>query len=104
MAFYHECHVTVEVTDDVTCLDYVATMARVKGFKLAEVKSAQRSSEGPAGIAYILTGHDKQRDHLIERMRVLATALKEAGIKIGRYKIEDISLDSRVEDQYGLLG
>lgn len=101
---YYEAHVTIELDPEerlMAAIPHVTDLSSAKGFKFASLTT---SCHGQEKLSHILTGHDKQRGHLLERMVQMIKLLKLHGYSIVRYKIEDISLDSRVIDSYGLLG
>ena len=101
-ASYYEAHVTVDLKryNVQVAVEHLNGLCSSRGFKFA---SLTQTVQGRDKHSYILTGHDKQRSHLLERMVQMIKLLKLHGYPIERYKIEDITLDSRVEDSFGLL-
>lgn len=100
-AIYFECHITIEPVDDTRRLLEISTPQL---FKLAELRMTKISTNGVSSSpSMILTGHAKQREPLVDRMRSMVQTLRQHGYSVLRYKIEDISMDSRSSDSEGLL-
>jgi hypothetical protein len=101
---YYECHITIEpVYDD--NLSKVSDIARECGFKLADLlmKKRETDTEVRSSKDTFMTGHSKDLDDMKSRMLTAIQMLNDSGFIVWRYKIEDIVLDSRIDDCYGIL-
>lgn len=102
---YFEAHVTIEpVFDDRR--DQARILAECWRFRLAELLMQKRTvdTEERSAKDTFMTGHGKNLSDLRRRMAMLVGELRAAGFKVWRYKIEDTVVDSRVSDEYRLLG
>ena len=98
-----ECHITVDPIlgdriDDYTRLEFICNLNRFKIAKLYMTKTGQVNDKDS-----FMTGHGDNYQELLVRMYKLIGDLLLAGYKIRRYKIEQILLDSRVNDIYNLI-
>lgn len=101
VALYYECHITLDYVADTHDL---LKLSHPEGFKLAQLRMDKISVRGlTSEPSTILTGHSHMRDNLVTRMRSMIQILKTNGFRTLRYKIEDISMDSRTNDSEGLL-
>lgn len=105
MKTYYECHVTIEPVYDDKLQEAKEIAARYK-FKVADLlmKKRKEESEIRSDKDTFMTGHDNDRENLVAKMQHLIIVLKQNGFKVWRYKIEDVHLDSRIEDSLNLLG
>ncbi len=99
-----ECHITIDPVPGER-LNLAQTLARDCGFKIANLLMQNRSTNTVERCMYdtFMTGHDSYKLQLEGRMRRLCFALSSAGFHVWRYKIEEIILDSRNGDDFGLL-
>lgn len=65
----------------------------------------KRSSDTPERSMYdtFMTGHRTDKAQAIQDTIGFVKAIQKAGIKVWRYKIEDVTLDSRNNDTLELL-
>ena len=101
---YFESHVTIDPVFD-NERDEVATIAVQHGFKLAKLLMQKRKEDTPEQSKHdtFMTGHGKQSGDITERTIALVKDLQAHKYKVRRYKIEDTVLDSRIDDEFGLL-
>jgi hypothetical protein len=94
-----ECHITIEpVTGERR--DMVENVAAVFGFKLAKL-FMQTGVESK--LDTFMTAHDTDYETLKRNMRFAIEGLKYYELKVHRYKIEQILLDSRTEDVLNMI-
>jgi hypothetical protein len=98
----YECHITIEPVFESKLLT-VKAIASEYDFKVAELLMKKGHDMETSRYDTFMTGHSKNYEELVEDMRCLIEDLKTEDIKVWRYKIEDIVLDSRYEDTYKLL-
>jgi len=101
---YYESHVTIEpVFDD--RLERAKRWADVCGFKVADLlmKKREADTEERSKNDTFMTTHSKDLTDIIGRTKTFIEGLKAAGFKVWRYKIEDITMDSRINDELSLL-
>lgn len=101
---YYEAHVTIEPVFD-AAREQADILAREHSFKLAHLLMQKRELDAPERSKHdtFMTAHSRELEELIERTQSLIIALKAAGYKVWRYKIEDTVLDSRAQDTLRLL-
>lgn len=101
---YYEAHVTIEPVFD-EARERANLLAKEHRFKLAYLLMQKREHDAPERSKHdtFMTAHGQNLEELIERTQSLIMALKTAGYKVWRYKIEDTVLDSRAHDALGLL-
>lgn len=101
---YYESHVTIEPVFDEK-RERAAILAQQYGFKLAKLLMQKRELDTPerSNLDTFMTSHSKNLEDILKRTSELVIALKAAGYKVWRYKIEDTMLDSRNADELGLL-
>lgn len=103
---YYECHVTIEPILDEAKLQRIKLLAREHQFKVADLLMVKRPTDTPQRSSKdtFMTGHSDEYHLLENRMKGLIRCIKSEGIKVWRYKIETVPLDSRVSgDTLGLL-
>lgn len=101
---YYEAHVTIEpVFDERRCA--ASEIAKRYRFRLAELLMQKRQSDSAERSRYdtFMTANGHVLEDIENRTRGLIEALREAGFKVWRYKIEDTLVDSRFRDSLGLL-
>lgn len=101
---YLEAHVTIEpVFDD--DLEKVEEICAAHGFKIASLLMKKRIEDTEERSKYdtFMTAHDKSLNNIKNKVKNLVESLISQGIKVWRYKIEDTVLDSRTNDELGLL-
>lgn len=102
--YYYESHVTIEpVFDDRLAL--AKQIAQGECFKVADLlmKKREEDTEERSSKDTFMTTHSKDLDDITRRTKWIVEALLSAGFKVWRYKIEDIVLDSRINDELDLL-
>ncbi len=92
-----ECHITIEPIFDDNLLNNIKRIAAEERFKVADLLMQKRKEDTPERSKFdtFMTGHDITLYVLQHRMTDLVRALTQIGIKVYRYKIEHIILDSR---------
>lgn len=100
----YECHVTIEPVFG-TELNFVENVANGYNFKVANLLMQKRREDSPERSKNdtFMTGHDKDFNNIKERLENLITDLTRYGYKVWRYKIEDIIVDSRFDDEFNFL-
>ena len=102
---YYESHITIEPVFDER-REQAKVIAKKHGFTLADLlmqKSRVTTPERSDKDTF-MTGIQKDSgDPLAANMLRLCVELKAAGFKVWRYKIEGILIDSRKNDEFGLL-
>lgn len=101
---YYEAHVTIDpVFGEIRA--HARQIATTYGFRLAKLIMRKHEADGetPAQDDTFMTGHAVESENIIARLKALVAHLHERGFKVRRYKIEDTILDSRSEDELGLL-
>lgn len=102
---YYKCHITIEPVFEEK-LEVVKDIAANHKFKVAELLMQKRKEDTAERSKYdtFMTGHEKDHcDDLMIRMVNCIKELKDKGFKVWRYKIEHITMDSRIWDKFGLL-
>lgn len=99
-----ESHITIEPVFGEE-RDLAELVAKVHGFRLAKLFMLREKSDSSSMSTTdtFMTGHDKEFVPLKHRMLNLIEMLKERGFVVRRYKIEQVLLDSRVEDELEVL-
>jgi hypothetical protein len=103
---YYESHITLEpVFADDPRRPWLEEVAQNQGFKIAKLLMRKRSTdvEQESRDDTFLTGHDQKRVRAYARTSECVLALKRAGFKVLRYKVEGCVVDSRTEDVWRLL-
>lgn len=101
---YLEAHLTLEpIKDHERAI--VEEIARRHQFRLARlVMLKDAGPDQPSRRDSFMTAHGKQIDELAERAHACCRALRDAGFRLWRYKIESCAIDSRqTGDQWGVL-
>lgn len=98
---YYEAHITI---DPVTGhkRKFIETTANTYGFRLAPLYIMQTGEEHKDDA--FLSARNNSLSAMIGDVKGMCTVLLHHGIVIRRYKIEDTLLDSRIKDEFGLLG
>ena len=101
---YLEAHITIEPVFD-TKLLRAKHLAEVHGFKIADLLMKKRTedTEERSSKDTFMTTHSKLLCDIKSRTEKLVIDLKLAGFKVWRYKIEDIVMDSRIDDELNLF-
>jgi hypothetical protein len=102
---YFESHVTIEPIFDEQ-LKIAEEIAKKYNFKIANLLMQKREEDSPERSKYdtFLTGHSQDQYELSIRTIQVITELKSSNFKVWRYKIESAIIDSRIEDEFNLLG
>jgi len=99
MSLYFESHVTLDPVFDER-LELLKKVCSIYKFRVAELLMKKRAESTPerSDLDTFCTGHDSDFEELKERMLVLIIMLRMNGFVVRRYKIEDVILDSRIDD------
>lgn len=101
---YYESHITIEpVFDDK--LELASNIAIKYKFKVASLLMQKRKEDSPERSKNdtFMTSHDSSYEAIKDRMTYLIVELQANGFIVWRYKIEDVKLDSRIDDSLNLL-
>lgn len=104
---YYECHITLEpLFGDEEKLDILNNLCESYKFRIADLFLQKRKNDSEIRSKYdtFITGHSKELDELEDRMSDLIKELKFYAIKVWRYKIEEAITDSKIKDEFNLLG
>ncbi len=101
---YYESHVTIDPVFDEK-REQVSEIAKKYGFKLAHLLMQKSKMDTPEESKRdtFMTGHGVNFIDIGFRTMNVVKELKLSGFTVHRYKIEDILLDSRIEDVFNLL-
>lgn len=101
---YFESHVTLDPVFDEK-LRVAKELCLHHGFRVAELLMQKRREDSPEKSKHDTFASSRDTSYSILRDRMVAciNALKEAGYVVRRYKIEDVILDSRHQDELNLL-
>lgn len=101
----YETHITIEPVLDETKLAAIREAVRPLGFRVADLLMAKRAEDTPERSRFdtFLTGHTTDYMHACRNCREVVSVVQGMGYKVWRYKIEEIILDSRVIDLWGIL-
>lgn len=99
MSLYYESHVTVEPVFDAR-LEQLKFLCDLHGFRVADLLMQKRFSDAPERSRFDTFCSSRSVDLAVleTRMFGLVNACLNAGFKVWRYKIEDVILDSKVDD------
>ena len=100
-----EVHITIEPVEGAQ-LQLAEHLAKAYSYKVAELMMVKRLADTPERSKYdtFMTGHRKTMQEASQSMRDLIRELKSLDFKIWRYKIEEIRVDSKYQDDpWGLL-
>lgn len=104
MSLYYESHITIEPVfgDDLVRL---TSLCDQFGFRIAELLMQKRREDTPERSKYdtFCSSRSVDLNVLRERMFGLVECCKSSGFKVWRYKIEDVILDSKVDDSLSPL-
>lgn len=98
---YFEAHITIDPITE-TKHKFVERLASVYNFRLAPLY-IMKTGEQHESDAF-LSARSNSLSTLIGDVKGMVTVLKNNGIGVRRYKIEDTLIDSRLTDEFGLLG
>lgn len=100
MSLYHESHVTIEPVFDDRRRDRLLALCEEHGFRVAKLLMQKRAEDTPERSRHDTFCSSMSVDPpvLERRMFDLVAALQAEGFKVWRYKIEDVVLDSKVDD------
>lgn len=91
---YYECHITIEPVDEVLTLPLLKLTVERYGFRVADLLLQNGSK---SRVDTFISGRGDSYESLYARMRSVVTEIQSVGLKVWRYKIENVVLDSRVE-------
>lgn len=98
---YYEAHVTIDPVEDDLQLAQLKNLAEACQFRVA--KLLLRKGRGPSTDDAFMTSRSDDWEEIKFNTRILVRNLRRAGFGVRRYKIEDTLMDSKIEDQMGLL-
>lgn len=100
MSLYFESHVTIEPVLDAARLEQLKFICELHGFRVADLLMQKRAEDMPERSRFdtFCSSRSVDMPALEQRMFALVSALRGAGFKVWRYKIEDVVLDSKVDD------
>ena len=103
--FYFESHVTIEPVFE-NRLDLFKTICQKHRFRVADLLMQKRKNDKPERSKHdsFCTSRSKLFYQIKQDTINLVLELKENGFDVWRYKIEDTMMDSKIDDEYGLLG
>ena len=101
---YFEAHVTIEPIFDEKLVS-ASEIARKHGFKIANLLMKKREEDTETRSKYdtFMTSHGMSLTFMKIRVKSLIQDLQAHDFKVWRYKIEDTVMDSRTNDELGLL-
>ena len=99
MSLYYESHVTVEPVFD-TRLEQLKFICELHGFRVADLLMQKRPEDTPERSRFDTFCSSRSVDPavLTQRMYDLCRACASAGFRVWRYKIENVIVDSKVDD------
>ena len=98
--YYYECHVTLDPPKDDGYVYVLEILARLHFFKIADLLLVNKTKHTADAFC---TARDRSLDKMTVRMLLFIRDLRLSGFVVRRYKIEDIVVDSRINDIHGLL-
>lgn len=99
-ALYYEAHITVRPILDDGELVYVREQLRPYGFRVA--KLLMRKGGAHEDDSFI-TGRSADERDLVVRTLQAVHLLQRLGVRVLRYKLETATVDSKLEDVWGVL-
>lgn len=100
---YYEAHVTIDPIPNQRSLNKVQAITERYNFRIASLLMVKGGERTPSTTDAFMTAHSKSLDDIKFKIMGLVTDLQRAGFVVRRYKIEDIVLDSRINDELSLL-
>lgn len=102
--FYYETHITIEPLFEQD-LERVKLICEGSGFKVANLLMQKRKEDTPTQSRFdtFMTAHNQDLNKAIVQLIDFMKLLKSVGVKVHRYKIEDVIIDSRNLDVFCLL-
>jgi hypothetical protein len=83
--------------------DWVESYVKPFGFKLAKLYMLKEGLHESKKDTF-MTAHSLDEDEIFDNMRMAMEALQRIGVKVLRYKIEDVIIDSRKSDILKMIG
>lgn len=104
-SLYYESHVTIEPVFDGD-LDSVRNLCQSHGFRIADLLMQKRPVDTPERSRFDTFCSSRHVDLIIieQRMFDLIATLQKNGYKVWRYKIENVMIDSKIDDSHMRLG
>lgn len=104
-SLYYECHITIDPIFDESGRDKLQELITPHGFKLAKLLMQKRKEDTPEMSKYdtFMTAHHTIEIEMLYKLFNCMKVLKENGYIIRRYKIENVILDSRINDKFEML-
>lgn len=100
---YYEAHVTIDPVIDVDRLEELQHIASKYKFKVASLFMGKGGNSRPSTFDAFMTAHSKNLVDIKFQILGLVRDLQRQGFPVRRYKIEDIVMDSRIDDELELL-
>ncbi len=99
MSLYYESHVTFEPIFDER-LELLKQLCEANEFRVADLLMQKRAEDTPERSKFdtFCSGRDNDPMKLTARMLSLVATAQGMGFKVWRYKIENVVLDSKVDD------
>jgi hypothetical protein len=94
---YYEIHLIVDGPAD----SKLIFLCQSRGYWPSTLESDEGNEEEPGQV--ILTSREVRQELAVRSIEDMAETLSDAGIKLLRYKVEHIILDSKVSDELELL-
>jgi hypothetical protein len=94
----YETHITIEPIMEDARREEIAQLIAPHGFKLAELVMMKKDSMLRSQLDTFMTGHDCSYAMSTIKLTMCVSDIQKAGIKVLRYKIEQIMLDSKYQD------
>lgn len=101
----YEIHITIEpLLTDSERGRITQTIERT-GFRLADLLMAKRPTDTPERSKFdtFITGHRDDLGEAYKAVRLVVDLIQRSGYKVWRYKVEEIILDSKHADTWGLF-
>lgn len=104
MSKYYECHITVEPVFDER-LELLRSISEANHFKVADLLMQKRLEDSPerSKMDTFTTARHKDYNTIFNQMSDCIYDLQIQGFKIWRYKIEDVLIDSKIDDCLGVF-
>lgn len=100
MSYYYESHVTIKPVFDQGRVALLKELCETNEFRIADLFMQKRAEDTPERSKFdtFCSGRDTDLASLTTRMLSLVTSCRAMGFTVWRYKIEDVILDSKIDD------
>ena len=101
----YEIHITIAPLLTDSERERVSQAIRGTGFKLADLLMAKRPTDTPERSKFdtFITGHRDDLGDAYQMVKHVVGLIQKAGYNVWRYKVEEIILDSKHADTWGLF-